>query len=724
MQGHSPAKTIVFTNGVGNVAVGEKADLVISIGKDNPGHDILQTQIAALKADCEAKGLKYVILGDGKNEISASDIDILPRSNHLIVYAHGKIDKKTGLHTINLMTGKGDNTFEIITLLQKQTKCNKALVCACFGGKINDEIKSQGKVLAGTEIVTTSAPDEVSGLNEANFATTLFVSFIHQNKPAAKSLTEYFGLLMKTIPETMTYGKHTKKGFITFTIRRQDHAVLCENDPQKYFEFNKNKLDTFLRTNHLGTLQLPPMTADEADNYRTKSFLHHAWHCDFDAISKLIQLDKNIISKLSLSPLYHALCSHAAHLEMKKSADQIKKLVVLLIEHDPNGMLRYFKERDPSIDDMHTMLSHQSIINMLVEIADATIDPAVILPILKVIRLDFQKSSLALIANQEKLHKLQVLQDPRSWDMEFLMASTQHQYAVKMLRQITWVYAKADLVSGVRKDVLEKQIEAANAVLSNAASKVDQCMLQRDLHILQFDLNSTRGALHNQDQSRHYLDPQMPQKEYLDYLHLCSVNAQNLLFQATTHVTLAERFVTAQQQIFRARRVIPQQAQILLQQAQHQLALAQQLVQRTNIDLKMAIIENQEMPRQQQKKPVFVSAQDTQHSQPEKEILSARPPKNPRMQIVHLKDLVDRELKKIPGAIANMNNALKANDNLNAESNKIAAQKRIAKIRGYLIELEKLGSSKIDKFTKKLEYFAEQLESGNASTKHDRKSHP
>src|SRR3990167_5386419 len=134
MQSHTVPDKLEFAAGTSNMNVGEKADVVILLGNDNPNDANLQKQFVEIQAYCESKHLKYVILGDGKNPVHKDDIAILPKANYVIFNGHGRIgtdSNGTTAHVISIISN-ADCSLDLMHEVQNQTESSRFLCCACY----------------------------------------------------------------------------------------------------------------------------------------------------------------------------------------------------------------------------------------------------------------------------------------------------------------------------------------------------------------------------------------------------------------------------------------------------------------------------------------------------------------------------------------------------------------------------------------------------------------
>lgn len=429
MQSHPFPDKIQFTAGATNVNVGEQADVVILLGPDNQNDTSLQKQFVEVQAYCESKNIKYVILGDGKKPVLKEDIAKLPRAEYVIINGHGNIGKDSKGETAHIIsiTSRADCTLDLMHEVQQKTEANRFLCCACYGGRINEDIKLKGMMNVDTEIITTSSIDEVSALKYSHTCVKNLLAKIAGSTNKKVPMSGYFGNLLKACPETMTYGKQLKDSFQTFTVRRQDRAILGEGDPQKYFKYNKKRLNEFLRANHLPVYKIAKMTDVEALNYRQTTFLHHVWHCDAEAVEKLIHIDPDIMKNLPQSPLNFALKIHSIHGLMKKNRDQIKRLLSVLIPHDPQGLSNYM--RSVNTLNPNNAAAFNSVKVLLFEIATETQSPHVISELCTATQNELTFSMANLANAQIQLHQIQLLQDPAFMQQRHLQATALLQQA-------------------------------------------------------------------------------------------------------------------------------------------------------------------------------------------------------------------------------------------------------------------------------------------------------
>jgi hypothetical protein len=345
---------ISITSGSTNVKVGETADIVILIGPDDLGDTSLQQFYGRLQQDCEAKGLKYVILGNGLDAINTDDFDNLPKANHIAILAHGANDPENyNMHLFGLRS-KDDprRTYsaELIQTLQYNTGATKIIANGCWSGKINEDVQNSGSgfLLPDTEIITAASPEAMVQAYSAGAVIQDFVTVIAESKAydTTVSMNDMFGRCLLRNPETMTYGNNIPEGYQNFTARREDRATLSNPTAERWINHNIANFNEFLFNIDVSAYMPPPITQAYIESYRKQSFLNHLWHCDVDQVEAILKNDPDILKSLGqneTSALFFAMTNigtYETHSAYGRSIDP-KGMLAVLIEHDPKELERF-----------------------------------------------------------------------------------------------------------------------------------------------------------------------------------------------------------------------------------------------------------------------------------------------------------------------------------------------------------------------------------------------
>lgn len=277
-------------------------DFLFILGKDNPGENTHAEDYAKIKADCEKKGLKYIILGNGKDAVNLDDIEHLPKVRNTLIYGHGIVLKNN--HMISLT--EGDvlvKSMEIIQKLQDQTDCKNFFVSSCFGGKIADDFKNN-KLEKGTFLSAYSAPDEVSWLRDSSSIVSILINKAMPGKivPIVSTTAE----LIKTIPQTMVFACQLDNILASKTLMRKERGVFleverfCEYQFREFSDFIlKNALEKEFPNVSLEEEQEPfKMSLSEIQAFQKQSILNHARHNDTEITNAIMTNTPSVIYPL------------------------------------------------------------------------------------------------------------------------------------------------------------------------------------------------------------------------------------------------------------------------------------------------------------------------------------------------------------------------------------------------------------------------------------------
>jgi hypothetical protein len=221
---------------------GQVLDFVFFIGKDNPGETAHAKLYKKIKADCEAKNLKYVILGDGVTGVNLNDIKNLPNANNAVIYGHGNV--RNGRHIISLMN-KVSDSLDIVKAIQERIKCKNIIYCSCFGGKIIDDMKNsnnKNELQEGTFFAAYSAPDDMSLAID-----TVSIIDIVINATKTGAMAPMFHCnrdIIKTITQTMVFAYQLKDELVSQTLLRKNREIYLE--VEKFCEYQLSEFNKFI----------------------------------------------------------------------------------------------------------------------------------------------------------------------------------------------------------------------------------------------------------------------------------------------------------------------------------------------------------------------------------------------------------------------------------------------------------------------------------------------
>ena len=361
-----------------NVQAGEVADVVILLGPDNAGKSNHQAEYADYIADLEQKGLKYVILGNGKDPVNRDDIQRLPAANHIVIVGHGHIrnENNNTTHRIDLTSQGADNTLEIIQAVQDQTKAIKVFVDACYGGRVNGDIRvrqdavGSPKLASGTELVFTSPDDDTSLISQGEKAQALL--FNAMKLGSIVSFSAYFRELMRVVPETITYGYQTELTYENCTLRRGEREATDMGCVRRWIEYNEKKFNDYIAGVNLQLpadaaiplSSLPPMTEQEMSDYHKHALHLYLQHLDVALIEKFMVED---LKFRVMNPLIAVIEGYDNYLR-RYGQENIKRVIEFIVVYNPIGMGRDLKE---NLD--HLLKS--GLAGMLLQIAETTKSP-------------------------------------------------------------------------------------------------------------------------------------------------------------------------------------------------------------------------------------------------------------------------------------------------------------------------------------------------------------
>lgn len=314
----------------------EAIDCVIVLGVDNPEETTKQNLYQAVKDICTEQGLKYVILGDGKNPVPTDEIARLPKARNIIISTHGDI--KNQHHTCTLGNPEPEISVDLIKKLQTQTGAGNIIFTACFAGKIIEELSNSKsrELQEGTQLFT---PSPINDVTYSDNNQQIITAYLKQMQPGqAPSMISFVKDTIKTIPQTMVYAYQPEDSALgptpiqSHTIRRTDRGIyhqaeaFCEyllasfNDfmdqlvltgdklllsklekelPHLFAEYHRN-LNT---ENQIKLLQLN-MNDKEKAQYHHSSLINHVRHNDVNIIDALLEK-----TQFSADLLYYAIAT-------------------------------------------------------------------------------------------------------------------------------------------------------------------------------------------------------------------------------------------------------------------------------------------------------------------------------------------------------------------------------------------------------------------------------
>lgn len=301
---------------------GVSLDFVFVIGTDNPDQKTHQEAYQQIILDCEAKGLKYVILGDGDKGANLKEIAQLPPTENVVIYGHGSARHTN--HHISLTDGNSSNSFQTIHAIQAQTNCKNIFVCSCYGGKIIDDFKNNPKykLQEGTFLSAYSAPDEVSWSDDAAHINATIIQ--HTTPGQSVPVVSLSADLIKAVPQTMVFAHqqggqlesatlmrnsrhiyHQVEDFCEYQLRSYNHFIngllMSEHGAQlkqtlttefPHVDFNEyirrvknNEVAKFLELN---------MSDEERWQFEANSIMKHILHKDTDVLKALLHSNPSV----------------------------------------------------------------------------------------------------------------------------------------------------------------------------------------------------------------------------------------------------------------------------------------------------------------------------------------------------------------------------------------------------------------------------------------------
>ncbi len=249
----------------------DRVDIIILVGKDSDGCDILSRAMIEYIEACKKQNLTYHIVGDAKTLIDDKELLTLPQANHLLVDAHGSIGY--GGHGLSVTSEASQNSLNFIIKIQEIINCKIIIVPTCYGGAIiNEAKKSQRRFQEGTMFFTPSSSYEPS-LNGPSIR--LALSFINKIQPGKLSpMTLLVRDAIKTITETMVFAIQPDNDNDDLTLRsitlsRTHRRIYFE--AKAYCEFQLQCFNEFINTT-LASTQINSLSSELENtfsNYKT-----------------------------------------------------------------------------------------------------------------------------------------------------------------------------------------------------------------------------------------------------------------------------------------------------------------------------------------------------------------------------------------------------------------------------------------------------------------------
>lgn len=296
----------------------ETLDLVIIIGKDNPDQTHQHEFYKKIKKDCEQKGLKFRIIGDGKSDVKSEDLNNIPHARHAIIYGHGLVDN--GQHKIVFEGNSFSNTSDAIMQVQEKTKARNIMLASCFGGKAVEDLKinlAKQKLIDETFLAAYSAPDDLSFAEDNELIISSFISKLNpgENLPTFGFVRD----MLKAVRQTMVFGFMLNDALTSTTLHRNSSEEIyleaekfCEYQLSVFKEFIVDQFDhraqlfieqfkqEFPETHIQSGLdkavikdlvnQSFNLQASQAEmrSFQNTSIRSHIWHGDFKTIRSMI----------------------------------------------------------------------------------------------------------------------------------------------------------------------------------------------------------------------------------------------------------------------------------------------------------------------------------------------------------------------------------------------------------------------------------------------------
>lgn len=353
----------------------EKVDVLLMVGPDNVNRNEMRFSIDFTQQYCQQHGLKYAIIGDGKNHIARSDIPTLPKANHLIVHGHGIVhtaQNSAPSHHTELTDDKQASSLQTLQEVQQQTQVTKILHGACYSGKINDDAKKQQSLLPGTELITTSSPDKAT--NDAVIKASLqtFLSNISSNKKHNANMGQTFIDLNCTVQETLTYGTQTNNGFQSFTTRPEERIAASHLDLNHLVRMQYNRFTDFQQQNGLAPSSFSHVTMQNYNTYNQTAFYQHLWRGDIASADKYLQANPTARDSLHIG-LYEI-----AHFQFQYDSNgerSANKALEFALRQDKVGFSSFFNKEGqiPGLT-YYDAQAHTKLRESLLKFADSS-DP-------------------------------------------------------------------------------------------------------------------------------------------------------------------------------------------------------------------------------------------------------------------------------------------------------------------------------------------------------------
>lgn len=321
---------------------GVTADFILILGPDEESYNTHQLFFKNIIEISFLNNLKYVILGDGKNPPDLQEIGKLPKSSNLFINAHGGIIKDQNLgniHAISLENGVNlTHSLEFVKKIQKTTSSKNIIFCACYAGKIINELKTgqekQDQLDEGTLIFTPSSAKEISLTDDNGYILSHFIEMMQPGKNS--SLIHLSKNCINSVPETMilAYQSEDKNDSLKIhKIRRRDRLKnLNFNQVESFCEYLQSEFDEFIikttqnenckqlklnfeeyknnELNNLQSLTKIQNNFNDIQRFKDKALINYIMHKDTDILKNLLSQTDKQQSRLIATQLLVLMLTH------------------------------------------------------------------------------------------------------------------------------------------------------------------------------------------------------------------------------------------------------------------------------------------------------------------------------------------------------------------------------------------------------------------------------
>lgn len=351
-----------------NTGPKEVADIIVVLG---PRHESTYETISKCLAELGEDGLKYVILGNGKDAITDAELNNLPKAIHILINGHGEIRENNGelchqMQTRSLDKQHYDTSLDLIKLLQVQTDARRFVTLSCYSGRLNREIQQSKSLKLITQVITTA--DEAHPCYSWGQIEDL-ARWVCKNKASdmPKKFTDFFGSLIASYPETISYGLQTSETYEYCTIRSGLRGLLNDFSIPEWINTNIQFYNLFLLDKGVQPTGTPLI---DIKDYQYKSFFYHVAHLDGSIVEKLIHDNPDILQDTRYSPIEIAILNlgYYAGKWTPEKINEAQLLLKTLFQHIPDGIKQaqnYFQEKAVEWDESRLEMASKILYHVI-----------------------------------------------------------------------------------------------------------------------------------------------------------------------------------------------------------------------------------------------------------------------------------------------------------------------------------------------------------------------